>query len=62
MGDAKKSEDEKESPPLRLDFYTVYNKEANEYDLDHVKKYDEDLNTTLIFVRLSLCALANGLT
>ena len=22
-----------------------------EYDTDHVKKYDEDLNTTLIFVR-----------
>jgi len=43
-------------PPIknddtRLDFYTVYKKEATEYDVDYVKKYDEDLNTTLIFVR-----------
>ena len=36
----------------RLDFYTIYNREATEYDLDYVKKYDEDLNTTLIFVHL----------
>ena len=35
----------------RLDFYTVYKREAFEYDVDYVKKYDEDLNTTLIFVR-----------
>ena len=35
----------------RLDFYTVYKKEATEYDVDYIKKYDEDLNTTLIFVR-----------
>jgi len=34
----------------RLDFYTMYKKEATEYDTDYVKKYDEDLNTTLIFV------------
>ena len=35
----------------RLDFYTTYKKEATEYDTDYVRKYDEDLNTTLIFVR-----------
>ena len=35
----------------RLDFYTMYRREAMEYDTDYVKKYDEDLNTTLIFVR-----------
>ena len=35
----------------RVDFYTMYKKEATEYDTDYVKKYDEDLNTTLIFVR-----------
>ena len=35
----------------RLDFYAIYKKEATEYDTDYVKKYDEDLNTTLIFVR-----------
>ena len=34
----------------RLDFYTTYKREAMEYDTDYVKKYDEDLNTTLIFV------------
>jgi hypothetical protein len=35
----------------RLNFYTIYKREATEYDMDYVKKYDEDLNTTLIFVR-----------
>lgn len=34
----------------RLDFYTMYKKESTEYDDEYVKKYDEDLNTTLIFV------------
>ena len=29
----------------------MYKKEATEYDMDYVKKYEEDLNTTLIFVR-----------
>ena len=33
----------------RVDFY-MYKREATEYDTDYVKKYDEDLNTTLIFV------------
>jgi len=37
----------------RVDFYTMYKREATEYDMDYVKKYDEDLNTTLIFVRRS---------
>jgi len=45
-------------PPLksdeaRTDFYTVYKRESTEYDTNYVKKYDEDLNTTLVFVRLS---------
>ena len=35
----------------RLDFYMMYKREATEYDMNYVKKYDEDLNTTLIFVR-----------
>jgi len=35
----------------RLDFYAMYKREATEYDTDYVKKYDDDLNTTLIFVR-----------
>ena len=45
-----------------LDFYTRYKREAAEYDTDYVKKYDEDLNTPLIFVRCSLCALVGYLT
>ncbi|KAF9779229.1 hypothetical protein BJ322DRAFT_1013612, partial [Thelephora terrestris] len=36
----------------RLDFYTIYKREATDYDVDYVKKYDEDLNTTLIFAGL----------
>jgi len=31
----------------------MYKREATEYDTDYVKKYDEDLNATLIFVRRS---------
>jgi len=46
----------------RLDFYTMYKREATEYDTDHVKKYDEDLNTTLIFVRCISSAPAIYLT
>ena len=45
----------KTNDPL-LDFYTAYNKEASEFDVEYVKKYDEDLNTTLIFVR-HLCSM-----
>ena len=45
-------------PPLksdeaRTDFYTVYKRESTEYDTNYVKKYDEDLNITLVFVRLT---------
>ena len=32
------------------EFYKAYRKEADEYDKEFIKKYDEDLNTTLIFV------------
>ena len=46
----------------RVDFYTMYKREATEYDADYVKKYDEDLNTTLIFVRRFSSALVNYLT
>jgi len=34
----------------------MYKREATEYDTDYVKKYDEDLNTTLIFVRPTVCS------
>ena len=46
----------------RLDFYTMYKREATDYDADYVKKYDEDLNTTLIFVRRTSSASASYLT
>ena len=42
----------------RADFYTIYERKADEHDADYVKKCNEDLNTTLIFVRCSLSALA----
>ena len=35
----------------RLDFFTMYKRETMEYDTDYMQKHDEDLNTTLIFVR-----------
>jgi len=34
----------------RTKFYEVYRREAEEYDREFIKRYDEDLNTTLIFV------------
>lgn len=41
-----------------LDFFTMYKRETTEYDTEYMKKYDEDLNTTLIFVGLSfLCII-----
>ena len=38
----------------RAEFYALYKKESDEYDRDFIKKYEEDLNTTLIFVRIHL--------
>jgi hypothetical protein len=37
----------------QTDFYENYRKVAEEYDKEFLKKYDEDLNTTLIFVNLA---------
>jgi aromatic ring-opening dioxygenase LigB subunit len=34
----------------RVEFYTRYEKEADKFDRDLVKKLDDDLATTLIFV------------
>ena len=45
----------------RVDFYAMYKRESAEYDTEFVKKYDEDLNTTLIFVRYPSSHLANRL-
>jgi hypothetical protein len=35
----------------KLDFYTIYKRETMEYDTEYMQKHNEDLNTTLIFVR-----------
>jgi len=35
----------------KIDFYTMYKREATEYDNEYMQNYNEDLNTTLIFVR-----------
>jgi hypothetical protein len=44
----------KQSPAQQIDhralFYEKYHKEAEDFDKEFMKKYDEDLNTTLIFV------------
>jgi hypothetical protein len=40
----------------KLDFYTMYKRETMEYDTEYMQKYNEDLNTTLIFVRF--CVLS----
>lgn len=37
-----------------LDFFTMYKRETVEYDTEYMNKYNEDLNTTLIFVGFSL--------
>lgn len=42
----------------RVEFYDKFQREADEYDRDFMKKYDEDLNTTLIFVSVFLSSFA----
>jgi hypothetical protein len=44
---------------LRARFYEDYRKVAEEYDKEFNKRYDEDLNTTLIFVSLSVPSCLN---
>ena len=46
----------------RVRFYADYRKEAEEYDKEFMKKYDEDLNTTLIFVSSTRCSGVHVLT
>ena len=41
----------------QLDFYTMYKRETMEYDTEYMAKYNEDLNTTLIFVCVSTSSL-----
>ena len=49
-------------PTMHASTSMVYKREATEHDPDYVKKYNEDLNTTLIFVRRSSCTSGNYLT
>lgn len=42
----------------RAEFYDKFQREAEAHDRDFIKKYDEDLNTTLIFVSVFLFASA----
>ena len=37
----------------KLDFCTMYKRETMEYDIECMQKYNEDLNTTLIFGRFT---------
>jgi hypothetical protein len=37
----------------RTEFYEKFERAADDHDSDFIKKYDEDLNTTLIFVSIS---------
>ena len=40
----------------RLEFYEMYKKVAQEYDTEYIRRYNEDLNATLVLVR-PLCSL-----
>ena len=42
------------------DFYTMYKRETTEYDTEYMAKHNEDLNTTLIFVRFCIPAIATN--
>ena len=42
----------------QLDFYTMYKRETVEYDTEYMQKYNEDLNTTLIFVSVYIPLVA----
>ena len=43
----------------RTDFCAVYRRESSEFDRDNAKKYDEDLNTSLIFVSDSVLIMSD---
>ena len=49
---AKPTGSEKKGSNPRTEFYAKYKQEAEHADKDFQKKYEEDLNTTLIFVGL----------
>ena len=53
---SRKQDSPQTQEDYRTKFYDVYRREAEEYDREFIKRYDEDLNTTLIFVCF-LCSL-----
>jgi len=53
---SQKQLSESSQSDLRAQFYKRYRKAAEEYDIEFMEKYDEDLNTTLIFVRRRPCS------
>jgi hypothetical protein len=48
------------SDDVKAEAFATYQKIAEEYDREFTKKYDEDLNTTLIFVGLLLLSKSQG--
>jgi len=42
----------------QLGFYTMYKRETVEYDTEYMRKHNEDLNTTLVFVRVWILLVA----
>ena len=44
----------------RVEFYDKFQREADDYDHDFMKKHDEDLNTTLIFVSIFCIYVGRG--
>ena len=62
IGRADSSHREKEGPISRQEYlrarlYRHYKREAEESDREFMKKYDDDLNTTLIFVSLHVAQM-----
>ena len=56
------SEDDTPEPPQpfpnprsHAEFYEIFKREADEYDSGLIKKYSDDMTTTLIFVGFPLC-------
>ena len=54
---AKQADSEKKASNPRTEFYAKYKQEAEHADKDFQKKYEEDLNTTLIFVCANISIL-----
>jgi len=42
----------------QLDFYTMYRRETVEHDTEYMEKHNEDVNITLIFVRVWISLVA----